>query len=127
MCPAWRQAVTLELGIKVLDVVGRHSVEPVRAETRDEVLLDVDPVSKVGVLRHVWRGRNVGHPVVEPAADCPPFADLAYCALVTLPFQRSDLLGDLGLGLATDMSAVRTAVIANANRDTSVPALRRTE
>ncbi len=121
--PARRQRASLDLGIEALYVIRGQSVQPVCAESWDKVLMDVHPVTEMGVLRDVRRRGNVVDPVAEPAADCPYLARLADRALVALPFQRPDLLGDLVPGFAANVAPVRPTVVLHTNGDPAMPAV----
>src|SRR5947207_5696521 len=102
-------------------MVGCEPLQAVRAKARDQVLVHVDSVSEVGVLGDVRRRGDVLDPVGEPLADRPPLGDLAHAALVAVSLQSPDLRRDLASALATNMAAVGSAVVPDADRNPTVP------
>jgi hypothetical protein len=121
MCIARSGPVALHLRVELLQVLRLKSVEAVRADTRDEVFLDVSEVAGMGVVTDVRRHGDVFDPMREPCRDRPTLPGLRDLAGISFPVQAADLPRYPRFGLRLDVTAVRTSVVLHANGDTPMP------
>jgi len=61
--------------------------------------------------------------MVEPLAHGPRLAGLAYRALIALPFERANLLGNLSLRLSSHVASIGCSVILDTYGHPPVPRL----
>src|SRR2546425_2491874 len=98
--------------------------QPIQAMSTDsgcEVLLDVDPVARMGVLGYVRRRGDVLDPVSEPARYCPPLARPWNTSRVMQFLQLADLADNFGLLPAHDVATVGTTIVAHTHGYPAVP------
>lgn len=115
-----RAAVSQHSRVQLLQVLRLQQVETVPADSRNQVLPDSDAVAVERVNADHRRG-DVVEPVHEPLLYRPALAGLADGACLPLPLQLPNLLRDVSLGLALDVSAVGLPVVLDAYRHPPVP------
>jgi hypothetical protein len=113
-------ALLAQADVQTLQVLRLKAINPVRTNTRYQVVVDGDAVAGERVGAHRWRGDGF-HPVGKPLLDGPRTPSSPDFTAFPLPFQLTDGGDDFGLGLALDVPAVWSAIVANADGDASVP------
>jgi hypothetical protein len=121
VCGACGKTTALHLRIELLRMFRGQPVQAMRADSRYEVFLDVDPVASVCVLGHMRRRGDVLDPVSEPARHCPPLARLWNTRRVTQFLQLANLADNFGLLPAHDVATVGTAIVAHTHGYSAVP------
>jgi hypothetical protein len=70
MCRTGLKPCGLHSGIKPLEVLGLKTVDPVSAETGDQVPVHGGAVTEVGLVTHRWLS-HVLEPMSQPSLDRP--------------------------------------------------------
>jgi hypothetical protein len=115
------RAFSDHLAVELFEMFRVKLPEPMRADARDEMHSTRDLVRAVCVVSENRRGDYVLQPVGKPRIDCPVLPDLADLAVITSPFQVSDLADNRVFRLRHHVPPVRLAVVLDTDGHTSVP------